>query len=220
MAPLAALIPMFIAALPSAASIGTAATIGGTALAVTGTLAAADAQKNASITSENIANANAQTEATELRQRSASEMATSQLQAQQEKRKENALVSKQMAMYGASGGGGGGSASTVEANTEGQGDYNSELDLWQGQTRQADYSDKANQVLFGAQEGGMQMQEARDTSSALMPLQIGSQLISGASNYAKFSGPSSSSSTLIGSDYDADSGWYTNTYKNSPYRYG
>lgn len=198
--------------LPALMSAGTAATtaataaapyaaVAGTGLGVLGTLAQADAEK-----------AGYKAQAAENMKRANQEMITASQKAEQEQKKKEYLISQQRARFGASGAGTGGTAAEMIGESEAQGDLNTELQLWQGTTRSNAYLDEAK----------MKLADAKQVSKTL-PLKIGSQIVSGITGMAKSSTGGSAygdGSSLIDSSFDPDSGFYTNTYKSSPYRYG
>lgn len=182
----------------TAATVGTVANVAGTALAIGGTIAGYQGQKAAG-----------KMEAANAERKANAERVVAQQKAEEERRKKEYLISKQRAAFGASGGGVGGSAAQVIADTEGQGLYNSELQLWQGEERAKGYEDQANAARF----------ETKLAKSAL-PFSLGSTIIKGAVGLGKSGAFGGYGDTLIADDYDADSGWRTKTTKTSPYRYG
>lgn len=141
--------------------------------------------------------------------RARSERIVAQQKAEKESREKEFLIAKQRAAFGSSGGGMGGSAGQVIADTEGQGMFNSELQLWQGEQRAAGYEDQAKAAQF----------ETKLARSAL-PFKLGSTILNGVTKFKSSGGFGGDGETLIGDDYDADSGFRTKTYKASPYRYG
>lgn len=181
----------------TAATVGTVANVAGTALAVGGAVSEYQGQKAAS-----------KFEAQQAMQRANAERVVAMQKAQEETRKKEALMAKQRAAFGASGGGTGGSAAQIVADTEQQGNYNAELELWQGETRAAGYKDQANAARFEAQ-----------LARSALPFKIGSTIVKGAADFSK-SSAGVYGDAMIGDEYDADSGWRTKTYKTSPYRYG
>jgi hypothetical protein len=110
-------------------------------------------------------------------------------------------MSQQRARLAASGAGLGGTAAEIVADTEAKGDYNAELELWQGQQRAAAAMDDAKLSLYKNKQ-----------ESAALPFKIGSQIITGVSNQVKMT-PRPLGDTIIASDYDPESGWYTTTKK-------
>jgi hypothetical protein len=98
--------------------------LAGTAVSAGGALMAADAQSSA-----------LKAEAAAAERRASEERAIAQKKAEDERKKAAALKSQQQAAYAASGGGieAGDSATEVMAETGKQGEYNAELQLWQGE---------------------------------------------------------------------------------------
>lgn len=147
-------------------------------------------------------------QAEDARRRGIQEIAIAQTKAAEERRKKEKLISQQRAQFGASGGGLGGSAAEVIGETELQGNYNSELELWQGQERANGYEDQARAALFENKQ-----------AKAALPFKLGSQIIKGGIDIAKSFPVAGSDSVILGTDYDPNSGWETTTRRNSPYRY-
>lgn len=118
----------------------------------------------------NAEGAAAEGNARQLDARAKGEMADASLKAEQHRKDADRLISKQRAIAAASGGGTGGSAGEIMAETAGQAEYNSALDLWLG-------GERATTSKYAADISRM---EAKAKRKAL-PFQIGSAVLSGVS---------------------------------------
>ncbi len=183
----------------SAAPLTTALSVASTGLGVAGAVGSANAQS-----------AGLKAQAQQDQAKAGAERAAASAKAEQENKKKEALLSAQQARFGASGGGTTGTAAEVMGDTAAQGNYNAEMQLWSGNEKANGYIDDANQKLA----------DAGNVQSAL-PLQIGSQIITGASKFAGKMPSYGGDGPMIDASYDPDSGFMTTTRSAAPqYRYG
>lgn len=125
------------------------------------------------VMSSNAESAAAEANAKQLEARSTADLADSTIKADQDRKQADRLISKQRAIAAASGGGTGGSAATIIADTAGQSQYRSDMDIWLGENRSA--SDK-----YAAD---VQRMEDRAKRRAL-PFAVGASVLSGVSRAA------------------------------------
>jgi len=136
-------------------------------------MAATAATAVSEIAASNTESAIAEANAKAMERRANEDRAVSQHQAEEQRKKTKSLISQQQAAYAASGGGTGGSASEVIGSTAGQGEYNAELELWQGEQKARGLDDQASLERFAAKQ-----------KRKALPLKIGATVLTGASKVA------------------------------------
>lgn len=119
-------------------------------------------------------------EADAMDQKAGQERAVSQFQAEQRQKEAQRLLSRQQALGAASGAGTGGSFATVQAKTAEKGQFNADLEMWQGETAARGLEQNAKLKRVGASQILATDKARRRT----MPLQYASTIISGATKIA------------------------------------
>jgi hypothetical protein len=215
--------PFMAAAWSAASAAGTALTTAApyiaaasTAVGAYGTYQASKAQEANYKTQQNIA----EYQADAMEERATQERAVSHMQADQQRRAARRLEGKQIAQGAASGGGLYGSTLDVIGETAPKGEYNAEMELWQGEAKARGVDENAVIQRMEAASYG----EAAKTTARSRPWQVGSSILTGLSNVAAKMPTGAPSYTgrgaVISTNFDDDYGWATETTSASPYRYG
>lgn len=112
------------------------------------------------------------------------ERAVSQRRAEDQKIETDRLMGKQRAIAAASGGGTGGSAGLIEAETAGEGQFKSDLDLWAGEEKAKGLNFQSDIDRAAAKDSRRQGKSARTASY----LAAGSAVLGSVAGAAKGSG--------------------------------
>lgn len=141
------------------AALGPLLILGSTAMSAVG-----------AIQSSNAESATAEANAKQLEQRATAERAMASVNAERSRKEADRLISKQRAIAAASGGGTGGSAGLLMAESAGQGQLNSDMDIWLGEEK----------AVGNEYAATMARAEAKAKRKAL-PFQVGAAVLSGVS---------------------------------------
>jgi len=166
-------------------------------------------------------------QATQERVNAGQQRAVAQRRAEERQDEARRLVAKQNARFAASGGGTEGSAAAIMGETVKQGDYNAELELWQGKEKGrahlANAYDADTQATITRAGANARVEAAKNARGGTY-LNMAGTILSGVGKVAgqmPAGGGSDGGTARIAYDHDEPSGWRTSTYRNVPeYEFG